>query len=92
MKKKLTADDIVNWWLEKYHNTNMDKILEEHPEWADGDHHREFYAAYQVTQAQHDEWYEWFIGVIQKEFKVSKKYAKSHSWVTSLNTAPRVKN
>lgn len=31
--KKVNDSDLINWWLEKYHNTNLDKIKETHPEW-----------------------------------------------------------
>ena len=87
----MTQDDFINWWLEKYHNTNCDEVIKLHPEWNDGNHSRDFYDAYQVSQEQHDEWYNWFIGAIKKEFRVSKKYARMHSWATYLNVAPTVK-
>ncbi len=90
MKKKLSEEDIINWWLEKYHNTNIEKVLKKHPEWADGNHSRDFYDAYRVTQEQHDEWHEWMIKALMKEFGCKKKYAKKASWVLYLNTAPSV--
>ena len=91
MKKKLDMDNIINWWLEKYHDTNIEKVLEQHPTWEKGDHSREFYEAHQVTQEQHDEWYEWFIKAFMKEYRVGRKYTIKNSWVIYLNASPMVR-
>ena len=91
MKKQLNADDIVNWWLEKYHKTNLDKVKELHPEWMDGDHSREFYDTYAVTQAQHDEWYDWVIRTLAKHRRISLKAAKRWFIWPYLNLSPTVK-
>lgn len=32
-KSELTQELFINWWLEKYHNTNMNKAKEDHPQW-----------------------------------------------------------
>ena len=34
MKIDITSEEIINWWLEKYHNTTLAKVKEEHPEWS----------------------------------------------------------
>lgn len=90
---KLMLDDLVNWWLEKYHNTNIDGVLKDNPDW---DIHskewssRTFYAKYPVTQEQHDEWEKWAVDAFAKHFRLSKKQAK-RSWpFTYLDTAPMV--
>ena len=36
-KKQLSDVDLINWWLEKYHNTNLEKVKEEHPDWKEID-------------------------------------------------------
>ena len=32
---KLSGDDIMNWWLKKYHDITLDEIVAKHPEWDD---------------------------------------------------------
>ena len=93
MKTKLTEEDVINWWLEKYHNTNLTEILKTHPEWEDNprEHTAEFYRAYAVSQEQHDEWHKWMIDAIAKEHGMSKKFVKRHSWAVYLNCSPSVK-
>jgi len=92
MKKPLTEEYFINWWLEKYHHTNLTKVMEEHPEWADDppSHSMEFYAAYPCTQEEHDVWYEWAIDVIAKHYRISKKSAKQRFSLPYLNVSPTV--
>jgi len=92
-KNKLTLDDVVNWWLKEYHNTNIKEVLQDHPEWDDGEnHHREFYEAYPVTQKQHDEWREWLTKRLKKETHMGRKAVERNMWAIYLNTAPSVKD
>jgi len=92
-RNKLTEDDCLNWWLRKYHDTDLATIIKEHPEWeAEPEKHTvDFYSTYMVTQEEHDEWHEWFIKAFMKEFGVGKKRAKRHSGFTYLNVAPSIK-
>ena len=93
-RKELTNDDLINWWLEKYHNTNMDGVLKDNPDW---DIHskewnsRTFYQKYPVTQEQHDEWEKWAFNAFTKHFRVSKTYAKRAWPYTYLNVSPSIK-
>lgn len=89
-KPKSTQDDFINKWLGDYHNTSIAQILEEYPEWAKEPtkHSRDFYQKYKVTKAQHDEWYDWFIETIMKEYRMSKKAAKRATCFVTLNVAP----
>ena len=91
-KKALSTDDIVNWWLKKYHNTSTEQILKEKPEWKVGNHSNEFYQAYQVTQAQYDEWYEWFIATVMREGKMGRNRAMKESIWLHLDVAPMIKH
>lgn len=92
MKKRLTDTDIINWWLEKFHNTNIAKLLKEHPDWEKDPqaHTKEFYDMHKVTQEQHDEWREWAITALAKERRLSKRYIKMGFWVLDLNAAPSI--
>lgn len=90
MKQKLTADDIVNWWLREFHNTDLDKVTELHPEW-DENNNRDFTEEYAVTQEQYDMWDKWFVAALAKEHGVTKKYIEENAWLVRLSLAPLVK-
>ena len=92
-RKELTEEYVINWWLEKYHNTNLDQVLKDHPEWDDGENHsRDFYNTYAVTQKQHDEWHKWFIDTVAKTHGTSKKWARKNTCFDYLNVAPSIKD
>lgn len=92
MRKTVDEKDLVNWWLEKYHNTNIDKVLEENPEWKENpqEHTREFYEKYKVTQEQHDEWEKWAKEHIRKVTKYPKKMIDKGWWAVYLNCSPSI--
>ena len=92
MKAQLTEEEFINWWLEKYHATNLTKVLKLHPEWETNPekHTRDFYYTYRVTQAQHDEWYEWAIGRFRSYYRWSKKRSIKAFCFPYLNVAPSV--
>jgi len=94
MKAKITEEEAINWWLEKYHNTNLAKVMESHPEWRDNppSHAREFYREYEVTQEQHDEWHEWFIALVMKRYRIGRKLAERRTCFDYLNISPSIKN
>ena len=92
MSKKVNGDELVNWWLEKYHNTNLTKVLEDNPEWVVNpqDHTRDFYKKYAVTQEQHDEWEIWAKKYVKQITKANKKVLEvGWAWVY-LDTSPSV--
>lgn len=90
--KKVNADDLINWWLEKYHNTNLEKIQEENPEWKENprEHTRDFYLKYAVTQEQHDEWEKWAKEYTKKVTKASKSLFEKGWGFVYLDTAPQI--
>ena len=89
MKTKLTANDLMNWWLKKYHNTTIEEQMENEEYQKDNGL---FYQANKVTQAQHDEWYDWAIRALAKQYRWSLKYTKRAFAITYLNVSPTVKN
>lgn len=86
MKAKITQDDAINWWLYKYHNTTVEKVFNEGTFIG-----LQFYEKYTVTQEQHDEWYDWFIRTVAREYKCSLKRAKKITAFDYLNVAPSIK-
>lgn len=91
--KKPSAEELVNLWLEKYHNTNLQKVKEENPEWAANpqEHTRDFYQKYLVTQEQHDEWEKEAKELLRKKYKISKWTIDRSWWSVYLNCSPSVK-
>ena len=91
---KITQEDAINWWLDKYHSTSLEQILEENPAWAESPskHSREFYQKYAVTQEQHDEWHEWFITTVMKQWRMGRKRAERNSTLDYLDIAPTIKD
>jgi len=85
---KATGNEYINQWL-KYHDTTIEEVIKEHPEWQENS--REFYQAYPVTQEQHDEWYEWAIQTVMKEYRMGRKRAKKEFCFPYLDLAPNVK-
>lgn len=90
--KNFNIDSLVNLWLEKYHNTNIDKVLDENPLWRDdpNKYSRVFYEKYKVTQEQHDEWEKEAKELTIKQTKYSKKYLNRVWWSIYLNCSPTI--
>lgn len=89
----MKTETLVNWWLEKYHNTNLDKIKKENPEWEKDPekYSRDFREKYAVTQQQHDEWEEWAKEYCRKKLRLTKRALIRGWWSIYLNTAPMIK-
>jgi spore coat polysaccharide biosynthesis protein SpsF (cytidylyltransferase family) len=86
---KAIAEDYFNAWL-KYHNTNTEQVKKDHPEWDLKRDSHKFYKTYAVTQQQHDEWYEWAIKQVMKDYKMSRKIAEKEFQFPYLNLAPSI--
>jgi len=94
-KKELTEEYLINWWLRKYHNTDLDEVFKLHPDWThDNPEYSShiFYSAYQVTQEQHDEWRAWAFEEFRKFQGLGKKYAERSFGFVYVNTSPMVKD
>ena len=73
MRKLPNISELLNLWLEKYHNITLEKVLEENPKWAaePQKYTRDFYEKYLVTQEQHDEWEKEAKELLKKKYKIS---------------------
>lgn len=94
MRKKVDPNELLDWWLDKYHNTSIERVLEDHPLWKahPEEHTRDFYEEYAVTQEQHDEWEKWAKAYTKKVTGIKGKLF-DRSWpLTYLNVAPNIKN
>lgn len=88
-KKRTTREDILNYWLQKYHNTNVQELIEKHPK--EVLENPDWFKLYPVTDAQHDEWYNWAISTLSKEYKFSKEMTRKQFVFMYLDTAPNIK-
>ena len=83
---KTSANDMLNWWLTKYFDTTIEEWKAANPDPSD----RDFFLAHQVAEAQYDEWHEWMLTTLMKEYRYSRKRAKRESWAIYLNISPMV--
>ena len=88
----LTQDEIVNWWLRKYHKTTVEEQIALHPEYAEDS--RIFYERFPIHQFQHDQWREWLLNRLSKDRRFkghSKSYIEQSvlPWIY-LDTAPMI--
>lgn len=86
---KLTRDDALNWWLQKYHNLTVSDVINQltleqqnSPTW---------FELYPVTKEQHDEWYNWIIETLAKEQRTSKKAMRHRFSLDYLDCSPYYK-
>ena len=85
---KTTRDELMNWWLEKYHNTNVEKVIEKYPEEIKSP---EWFKLYPVTQEQEKEWIKWAKSYIKKKEGWHNALLERTFPFIYLNTAPYVK-
>lgn len=87
-KSEITSEFIMNYWLKKYHNIDIDWLMKNESELIKSS---DWYKKYAVTQEQHDEWYNWAIDTMSKTFKLSKTTVKRRFAFDYLNLSPSVK-
>lgn len=93
-RKQITADDLYNGWLQKYHNTTVAELIKNEPELIKTS---AWYKKYAVSQSEHDEWYEWAITELCKAngkslSKKNRDSVKKRFCFDYLNIAPSVTN
>jgi hypothetical protein len=84
---KTTRDDILNGWL-KYHNTNVEKVIEKYPEEIKSP---EWFKLFPCTQEQCDEWENWAKALLKKKDKL-RNWEIDRMWgFIYLDCSPYVK-
>jgi hypothetical protein len=87
-RKPLTEEDVYNAWLVPYHNITAKELAKKHPRLVKTP---KWFSMYPVTGEQHDEWREWLVRALMKEWHCGKKCAERSLWLVYLNCAPSVK-
>lgn len=85
-RKEVTRTDLMNLWLQKYHNTNCGEVIDNYPELIQSP---EWFKLFPCTQEQSDEW------VIEAKKLLRKsgisKHVIDHDWpFIFLNSSPYV--
>lgn len=86
-RPKLTRTDVINWWLQKYFNTNASEVAIKYPEEVKT---AGWFELFPVTQEQHDEWYDWVISESSKDFRCSRARIKKRFAFDYLDCAPHI--
>lgn len=92
MAKKISIEEIVGWWLERYHGITYQEAKEEYEAAKEKGGEPVFFEKYKVTQEQHDEWRAWFEKYLIKKSGLGEMAVKRGSWGIYLDTAPMVKD
>lgn len=85
--KTIDREELLDWWLFKYHYTNSKEVAKKYPEEVKSP---DWFKLYPVTQEQHDEWVRWAKGYIKKELRVSKAFLERGWPLVYLDTSPYV--
>lgn len=88
--KKADRNVLLNWWLEKYHNTSIDEVIKTHPK--EVLESPDWFKLYPCTQEQCDEWEEWGKKYVKKETKCSNSMLEKGWGLVFLDCAPYVKH
>jgi len=88
MKRLLSQEFVMDWWLQKYHGITCQWLIKNEPELITTP---EWYKKYAVTQEQHDEWYDWVVSYMAKYYRQSKKIVKRRFCFDYLNCSPSIK-
>lgn len=88
MKKALSSEYIMEGWFKKYHGLTVQELITKEPELIKTP---DWYKKYQVTQEQHDEWYDWAVSELGKNLRMPKTRVKRYFTFEYLNLAPSIK-
>ena len=83
----VAIEEIIDWWLLKYHNTNCKEVVEKHPEEVKS---ADWFKLYPCTQEQSDEWEAWAKSFIKKKLRLSKPMLERQWPLVFLDTSPYV--
>lgn len=86
--KKVKREDLLNYWLGKFHNTNAVEVVANHPDKVDSP---DWFKLYPVTQEQYEDFEEWAIQHIMEVTKMSRTFTIKTMQYAMLDCAPYVK-
>jgi hypothetical protein len=86
--KQVYREDLLDWWLMKYHNTNVKELIDKYPKEVLSS--PEWFKMFPVTEEQKDEWVKWAKDHIRKTTKISKTMVDRQWHYIFLDCAPYV--
>jgi len=87
--KQVDRTVLLDWWLQKYHNTNCSEVIRLHPK--EVLESPDWFKLYPVTEEQEQEWIKWAKSYIKKETKMSKLLLERQWPYVYLDCSPYVK-
>lgn len=79
---------LLDWWLQKYHNTNCDELIKKYPK--EILENTDWFKMFPVTEAQEKEWIKWAKSYVKKETKMSKFFLEKQWPYIYLDCSPYV--
>jgi hypothetical protein len=86
--KQVSREELLDWWLTKYHNTNVKELIEKYP--PEVLQSPDWFKMFPVTQEQEAEWMVWAKKYIKEVTKVSKKMLEKNWPFIYLDCSPYV--
>ena len=86
--KRVNREVLLDWWLKKYHNTTVKKVINKYPK--EILESPDWFKLYPCTQEQCDEWEKWAKTHIKNTTKMSKKVIDKEWPFIYLECAPYV--
>jgi hypothetical protein len=75
--KQVEREILLDWWLQKYHNTNCKEIIEKYPK--ETLENPDWFKMFPVTKDQEKEWIDWAKKYIKNVTKMGK-YLLERQW------------
>lgn len=88
--KTVDREILLDWWLEKYHNTNCKKIIAKYPKEILGS--PEWFKMFPVTKEQETEWISWGKSYVKKTLRINDVLLEKQWPFIYLDCSPYVIN
>ena len=86
--KKIERNVLMDWWLQKFHNTNIEEVITTHPK--EVLESPDWFKLFPCTQEQCDEWEMWAKDYLRKEGKFPQRMVDRGWGLVFLDCAPYV--
>lgn len=85
--KQVSREEMLNLWLEKYHNITVQEVLQKYPEECKSP---DWFKLFPCTPEQYQEWERQAKLICQKKYKIPKRYLEETWWIVSLSCSPYI--
>lgn len=88
--KTIERKILLDWWLQKFHNTTVDEVIATHSK--ETLENADWFKLYPVTQEQEDEWVKWAKSYIKRTLRMGNAMLERQWPYVFLDCSPYVKN